>query len=274
MSKDTITTANNPLFDKPIILTPEQIKFYADNGYLTVEDALTQSECLKTIEILEFHAQISGNSKYQGVMNLDRPEEWQHVYGPNNHWIHTYIRQMIIKHPVLVTILETLQNLQPGKLVIMQSMFLYKKAQTDYGPQAWNPHQDGCYHGAPYGTTLTGNIALTDQDKENGCMFIYPGSHNVGRFLEARKVQSFHEGSGQRPGHDVSDFIPEKLKGTEVDLHLKQGSILILHGGVIHGSYPNNSTDRDRPMFLAPYKTLGVPFLTGETGKRKEIPIR
>lgn len=265
---------SNKLFDTPTTLTTDQIRFYDDNGYLIVGNALNQSECEKAIEVLEFHAQKSGNVSYAGVMNLDRPEEWVPVYGKGGHWIHCYVRQMLVKHPTLVTALETAQRVEPGQLVIMQSMYLYKKAHTKYGKeQAWNPHQDGCYHGATYGTTLTGNIALTDQDKENGCMFIYPGSHKIGRFLPAEMKKSFHEGPGQRPGHDVSNTIPEEFRGKEVNLHLKMGSILILHGGVIHGSYPNES-DRDRPMFLAPYKIAGASFSIGETGKRKEIAIR
>lgn len=266
--------SSKQLFDTPIILTPEQIQFYDNNGYLAIENALNRSECEAIIEAFEFHAKESGNIDYAGVMNLDRPEEWVHVYGKEGHCIHSFVRQMIVKNPTLVTALETVQRLHPGQLVIMQSMYLYKKAHTKYGrEQAWNPHQDGCYHGAPYGATLTGNIALTDQDKENGCMFIYPGSHKIGRFLPAEKKKSFHEEPGQRPGHDVSNTIPEEFRGKEIDLHLKRGSVLILHGGVIHGSYPNES-NRDRPMFLAPYKTAGAPFSVGETGKRKEIPTR
>lgn len=263
------------LFDRPLTLDSEQIKSYDDNGYLEVKNAFSPSECEKIIEVYELHARKSHNIERAGVMNLDRPEEWRHVYGNQEHWIHGFVKQMIVKHPALVTVLETVQRLEPGQLVIMQSMYLYKKANTKYGrEQAWNPHQDGCYHGAPYGATLTGNIALTNQDRENGCMFIYPGSHKIGKFLPAEMKKSFHEGPGQRPGHDVSKSIPKELRGKEVELHLKRGTILILHGGVIHGSYPNNSPDRDRPMFLAPYKTAGALFSVGETGKRKEIPVR
>src|SRR3989338_3895318 len=242
--------SDKSLFDKPITLTPEQLRFYDDNGYLEIPNAFSSSECKKIIEVYEFHAQASNNIEYAGVMNLDRPEEWRYTYGYHGHWIHSFVRQMIVKHPALVTALEDAQRLHPGQLVIMQSMYLYKKANTKYGiEQAWNPHQDGCYHGAPYGATLTGNIALTDQDRENGCMFIYPGSHKIGKFLTAEKKNSFHEGPGQRPGHDVSQSIPEEFRGKEIDVHLRQGTILILHRGVIHGSYPNNSPDRDRPMF-------------------------
>ena len=263
------------MFDQPVELTTEQIKFYENNGYLVVENALSQSECEMAINVLGFHAQKSGNKKYEAVMNLDRPEEWRHIYGSDDHWIHRYVRQMLVKHPALVTVLETLQQKGPGELVVMQTMFLYKKAGSAYAPQAWNPHQDGSYHGSPYGATLTGNIAFTDHDRERGCLIIYPGSHKIGRFLEAIEKVSFHEKPGDRPGRDVSvaeEF--EEFKDKGVDLNLKQGSIYILHGGVIHASYPNVSK-HDRLTFDAPYKTAGVPFSWGHgISKRMEIPIR
>ena len=268
--------AEKTLFDKPTILTPEQVRFYQDNGYLEVRNALSVSECKKAVKVFERHARRSGNVEYKAVMNLDRPEEWRHVYGPNGHWTHSYVRLMLARNPVLVTVLETLHGLEPGQLVLMQTMFLYKKAQTEYAPQAWNPHQDGCYHGSPFEATLTGNLALTDQDRENGCMFIHPGSHKEGHFLESERKTSFHEGRNSRPGHDVSNdpIYKERYAGKEIELPLQQGSLLVLHGGVVHGSYPNLSKGRDRPMYLAPYKTLGVPFSYGTDGKRMEIPTR
>ena len=262
------------MFDKPLSITPEEVTAYKQDGYLVIPDAFSDSECDVAVDMLMRHAVIAGNKDFAAVMNLDRPEEWKHIYGDSGNWVHVYVRQMLAKHPVLITALEELHGCLPGDLVLMQTMFLYKKAGTLYGFQAWNPHQDGAHHGAPYGTTLTGNIIFTDQDVENGCMFIYPGSQHINTFLESKKVKSFHEKPGSKPGYDVSESLPDSLKETKIDLPIKKGSLLVLHGGVIHGSYPNVSKDRDRPMYLAPYKTIGVPFSYGTDGKRIEIPIR
>src|SRR3989338_9323140 len=263
------------MFDRPIELTPEQIRLYDDKGYLVVENIFSSEECEDAIAIFERHARLAGDIEFKGVMNLDRPEEWTHVYKPNEKHVHQYVRHVLLKHPAIVTILEILQRTEPGGVVLMQSMFLYKKARSLYNEQAWNPHQDGIYHGSPVGGTLTANIVLTDPDKENGGMFIYPGSHKEG-FLEPEKKKSFHEGRGNRPGHDLSNhpIFKEKYSGKEIDLIMKAGSVLFLHGCVIHGSYSNRSENRDRPMLLSPYKTQGLSFISGEKGKRMEIPIR
>lgn len=263
------------MFDRPIKLGSWQKSFYEADGYLIVENVLSQAECSIALDVFEQHAVLSGDKEYKAVFNLDRQEEWEHIYTPDKVWVHNYVRQMLLKHPSIVSILETLQGTEPGGVVLLQSMFLYKKAGTDYEGQAWNPHQDGIYHGAPVGGTLTANIVFTDQDRENGGMFIHPGSHKEG-FLEPIKVKSAFEGKGNRPGHDLSNhpIYKDRYAGKEIDLVMKAGSVLILHGAVIHGSYPNKSANRDRPMLLSPYKTQGVPFTPGNVGKRMEIPIR
>ena len=272
----TFKRERDKMFDRPIELSSKEIKFYDDNGYLVVENVISSEEQDMTQLIFERHARLIGDTEFKAVMNLDRPEEWTDIYEPiGTTWIHHYIRQMLLKDPAIVTILETLQRTEPGNIVLMQSMFLFKKAKTGYDEQAWLPHQDGIYHGSPLGGTLTANIIFTDQDRENGGMFIHPGSHKEG-FLEPEKKKSFHEGRGNRPGHDLSNhpLYKEKYEGKAVDLQMKAGSVLFLHSAVIHGSYPNISENRDRPMLLSPYKTKGLPFTPGSVGKRLEIPTR
>ena len=263
------------MFSSQVNLNSNQLSFYKENGYLVVADVLNLTECQKALSVFQKHAELINDTEFKAIMNLDRPEEWSHLYKPEQQWIHNYIREELLKNRSVVTMLEALQEVSYGEVVLMQSMFLFKKANTAYNEQAWLPHQDGIYHGSPVGGTLTANIIFADQDKENGGMFIYPGSHKEG-FLEPEKKNSFHEGRGNRPGHDLTNnpVFKEKYAGKEENLVMRAGSVLFLHGCVIHGSYPNISKDRDRPMLLSPYKTRGLPFIPGNVGKRKEIPTR
>lgn len=261
------------LFDRPLVLIPDQIKFYDDNGFLIVEGVLADDECDKAIEVFDGHRIKIGDENYKGIMNLDRTDYWSNVYEPNERWVHTYVRQMLIKHPVVVTGLEILQRRNVGCVVNLQSMFLFKKACSPYAGQAWNPHQDNAYPRARQGAYITANLVFSDQDKENGCMYIYPGSHRE-PLLAAEYVASFHEQPGKNPGHDVSKSIPKKYKKQRIDVPMKKGSVLFLDGHCVHGSYPNVSPNRDRPMLLIPYLTNGYKFIPGETGKRKKMPIR
>ncbi|OGM98937.1 MAG: hypothetical protein A2649_01055 [Candidatus Yanofskybacteria bacterium RIFCSPHIGHO2_01_FULL_41_26] len=238
------------------ILTREQILFYRKNGYLVVPHVLTCEQCDKMNQIFEQYAKDHGDKEFKGIMNLDREDH--------------RIRDLL-RYYKIVLILDALQD---GEVVGLQSMFLFKKGGTDYAPQAWNPHQDNAYPRAPHGMYLTGNIPFADQDRENGCMYIYPGSH-MESLLPADFFKSFHEEPGKNPGHDVSRSLP--LDYPRVDLPMKKGSVLILHGNVVHGSYPNRS-QRDRPMLLIPFGTKGITqqpnFIPGKTAKREEFSLR
>ena len=238
------------------ILTREQILFYRRNGYLVVPDVLTDEQCDRMNQIFEQYAKDHDDKEFKGIMNLDREDH--------------RIRDLM-RYYKIVLILDALQD---GEVVGLQSMFLFKKGGTDYAPQAWNPHQDNAYPRAPHGMYLTGNIPFADQDKENGCMYIYPGSH-MENLLPADFFRSFHEEPGKNPGHDVSRSLPTDYQ--RVDLPMKKGSMLVLHGNVVHGSYPNRSK-RDRPMLLIPFGTKGITqqpnFIPGKTGKREELSLR
>lgn len=228
-------------------LSGEQVKFYQENGYLIVEGILSSEECGAALKIFERHA----DKDYSAIMNLDRE-----VLEIRN----------IMKNPKLVKSLETLQQ---AEVVGLQTMLLFKQVGSPYAEQAWNPHQDNAYAQARWGAYITANIPFEDQDLENGCMSIYPGSH-VEEILPNETVKSFREEAGTRPGHCVE--VPAKYK--KVDLFLKKGSVLILHGNVIHESYPNRSKKRSRPMLLIPYIIKGEKFIPGKTAQRMEITLR
>lgn len=256
--------------EKSFSLTYAELQFYRCNGYLVVENVFSGDEC---------HALFSAYEKYskpdwRGIMNMDRGfiaytetvdgkeiEERIDVAKEDAETVRGAMR-----HPTIVTVLEAVQE---GEVVGLQTMFLFKWAESPYAKQAWNPHQDNAYARAPYGMYITGNIALTDQDPENGGMYIYPGSHRE-PILPNIPVKSFHEKFGENPGHTVT--VPRHYH--KVDLYLRKGAVLFLHGNVIHGSYANTSPVRSRPMLLIPYLTKGAPFIPGKVAKRTEIPLR
>src|SRR3989338_4833845 len=199
--------------ENSFLLTREQILFYRRNGYLVVPDVLTGEQCDRMNEIFEQRALAIDRStgkpydpEYKGLMNLDRGDY--------------RVRNLLCYYKV-VLVLDTLQD---AEVVGLQSMFLFKKTGST---QAWNPHQDNLYPRAPHGMYLTGNIPFVDQDKENGCMYIYPRSHNE-NLLDAERFKSFHEESGKNPGHDVSKNLPSDYE--RIDLPMEKGSLLILHG--------------------------------------------
>ncbi len=251
-------------------LLREDVLSYRDSGYLILKDVFTSGECDDIVATYEKYAM----PDFRAVMNLQRgyveypeaeqgnlleriavtPEDSEKIYA-------------VIRNSKIVSALEALQG---GEVAALQTMFLFKRAASPYASQAWNPHQDNAYPRSPYGAYVNSSIACTDEDRENGCIFVYPRSHRES-LLEAERVPSLHEKPGTNPGYNIKR-IPSEYR--REDIFLKQGSALIMHGNLIHGSYPNSSLDRSRPVLHIPYITKGCPFFPGLDRKRREISTR
>lgn len=240
-------------------VTPEQIVFYQENGYLVVDDVIPRDECEQVIAAIIRHVQAEKDLDFQSIMNMDREDTADGQL----------IRRLMFNHRI-VQIMDTLQGTGKGELVAMQSHINCKWAGTASAGQAWNPHQDNANVEAPLGDYITANVALTNQSIENGCMILYPGSHRLG-ILPAEKMKSFREDPGQRPGHDCSQSIPAELQARAVDVPLKQGAVMILHGECIHASRPNLTADQHRPMVLMVYQWL--KFRPGLTARRTVLKL-
>ena len=230
-------------------MVENQIEFFNKNGYLVIKDLITCEECDATVEIFENYS----DENYSPIINLDRevPE----------------IRALM-KHPRLV---ETLELIQQTEMMGLQTVFHYKKAGSPYAGQKWSIHQDGSYYpGMEYGVNIASDITFENQNSENGCLFIYPGSH-IEPILPFKQVRSYSsEKIILNPGNHILS-IPDKYR--RIDLLLKKGSALILHSNLIHGSYPNLS-NRSRPMLLMSYIKKGAYFPAGNYAERAEIALR
>ncbi|CAJ2650258.1 unnamed protein product [Trifolium pratense] len=114
--------------------------------------------------------------------------------------------------------------------VIMQSMYIFK--QPGIGGEVV-PHQDNSFiYTEPQ--TCTGLwLALEDATILNGCLWAIPGSHKNGllrRFMRDENGVKFDRPS---PSYDQKDFVP---------IEVKAGSLVVIHGDLIHQSFENQST--------------------------------
>lgn len=234
------------------LVFPEQKESYRENGYLVVEKVFSSKECDELQRILEKHA----DKNFSALMNPDRtiPQ----------------IRKLM-GDPRILDILEQLQDVKPGDLDGLMTQMLFKKGGTPYATQAWNAHQDNAYPQALHGAYITINIFFEDADRENGCLVVYPGSHKE-KLLPFTPRVSFREKVGTNPGNSV--ILPAKYKGKETDVVVYKGGAVVLHGDVVHGSHPNLSKTRSRPLLQVIYITKGVDFISGKIAKRERIQLR
>ncbi|PON78786.1 Phytanoyl-CoA dioxygenase [Parasponia andersonii] len=114
--------------------------------------------------------------------------------------------------------------------IIIQSMYIFK--QPGIGGEVV-PHQDNSFlYTEPQ--TCTGLwLALEDATIMNGCLWAIPGSHKNGlvrRFIRAEDGVTFDRPS---PSYDQKDFVP---------IEVKAGSLVVIHGDLIHRSLENESS--------------------------------
>ncbi|XP_019256735.1 PREDICTED: phytanoyl-CoA dioxygenase isoform X3 [Nicotiana attenuata] len=130
-----------------------------------------------------------------------------------------------------------LRSLGYQRPVVIQSMYIFK--QPGIGGEVV-PHQDNSFlYTEP--TTCTGLwLALEDATNVNGCLWAIPGSHKDGlvrRFLRDENGVHFDKPS---PCYNQKDFVP---------LEVKAGSLVVIHGDLIHQSSFENQSSKSRHAY-------------------------
>ncbi|RVW16931.1 Phytanoyl-CoA dioxygenase [Vitis vinifera] len=125
------------------------------------------------------------------------------------------------------------------------------------------PHQDNSflYTEPPTCTGLW--LALEDATILNGCLWAIPGSHKNGlvrRFIRGDEGVYFDQPS---PSYDDKDFVPVEVKA---------GSLVVLHGDLIHQSFENQSPKSRHAYSLHVVDTDGCKWAQENWIRRKVDP--
>jgi phytanoyl-CoA hydroxylase len=222
-------------------VTDEDVAAFARDGFLIVRGLLNAAEvaelrtafdelhargnipgCFKALPVEEARAKGDILLAYPRMMHPHRVSD---------------VAMRFMLHPAFAAVLTGLLGEPP---IAAQSMF-YWKPPTARG-QAF--HQDNFYLKVHPGTCVASWVALDEIDEENGCLFVAPGSHRLDIFCpeEADTSVSF-------TAHYVP--VPEGLE--QVPVRMAPGDTLFFGGNLIHGSWPNHSTDRFRRSFICHY---------------------
>jgi ectoine hydroxylase-related dioxygenase (phytanoyl-CoA dioxygenase family) len=122
----------------------------------------------------------------------------------------------------------------------VQTMLYFKPP----GARGQALHQDQYYLRVQPGTCMAAWLALDACDEENGCLQVVPGSHAL-PVLCATKADTSASFT------DVTVPLPD---GTPVvPVLMAAGDVLFFHGSLIHGSYPNQTSDRFRRALIGHY---------------------
>ena len=214
-------------------LTKDEVNFYNDQGYLLVEDVISEGQHKEMLTLVEeFFDKAKIVKENDNIFDL---EEGHSFHNPRLKRIkqphqHSQFFWDIIKESKIEDILKDLL----GDNVSLKTSKLNTKAPGGGAAVEW--HQDWAFYPHTNDNVLALGLMLNDVDMDNGPLMVIPESH------KGPVLSHFNDGvfcGAIDP--DDTDFDMNKA----VTLTGKARSMTIHHARTLNGSSPNNS-NRDR----------------------------
>ena len=232
------------------MLTQEQIDFYNENGYLGVENVLSEEEVADlrrtTAEFVEKSREVTDHTDVFDLEPGHTPAN-PRVRRIKNPVLHHVVYDRTLRHDRILDIVE--QLIGPG--VSHNGHKLNMKYPEFGSPVEW--HQDWAFYPYTNDDLLAVGVAIDDMSLENGCLMVVPGSHKGPTYD--------HHQNGVFVGA-VTD--PNFSSDNAVPVQVKAGGISIHHVRTLHGSAPNNSS-KPRRLLLLQYCALDAWPIAGTT---------
>ncbi|RAL38015.1 hypothetical protein DM860_000709 [Cuscuta australis] len=153
-----------------------------------------------------------------------------------------------------------LQSLGYQRPAVLQSMYIFK--QPGIGGEVV-PHQDNSFLHTEPRTCIGLWLALEDATVKNGCLWAIPGSHKNGlvrRFIRDENGVHFDK---PPPLYDQKDFVP---------IEVKAGTLIVIHGDLIHQSFENESEKSRHAYSVHVVDTDGCKWSEDNWIRRKTDP--
>ncbi|TEY58706.1 hypothetical protein BOTCAL_0202g00090 [Botryotinia calthae] len=254
-------------------LSDEQLQFWRENGYLVIPDILSDSQkdhLLKTVheaaqvlagggERVQKHSYLPGQKSYVSPVGRAIATLSEHGFNPEVeplkriqrigcgiHRVMPPFRKAILS-PFHSTLAKSLGYKEPR---IYQSLIIVKAAEV--GARVV-PHQDGCSGFTNPSSCTTFWYALEDCSTENGCLAVAPGSHRVQPITR----RCINNANGQPVFTDLEEPIYANIEGVDdstlpkknekggfeyKNLEVKAGTLILMHGNLMHTSEANQSS--------------------------------
>ena len=230
------------------MLTQEQVEFYHTNGYLAVNDVLSDDDVMDLRQVTDdFVDQSRTFTEHTAVFDL---EPGHTPASPKLRRLKNPVQQhevysRILRHEGILDIVE--QLIGPG--IRTNGDKLNMKSPAYGSPVEW--HQDWVFYPHTNDDLLAVGVCMDDMMLENGCMIVIPGSHKG-------PVYSHHQ-DGPFVGA-VTEDMPEADKA--VPIEVRAGGISLHHVRILHASAPNTSA-YPRRLLLYQYCANDAWPLTG-----------
>ena len=241
------------------VLTPEQLDFWNENGYLRLENVYTPEEARWQSEELERIMQEWGQmgQGWRGpwrkkMMDLDEADRAQAMFVV---LLQNYSQAFTdaVTNPKLT---GAVSDMLGGTAVELHGSILHAKA-----PRLGTPfplHQDWPFYPHRGPGVLDANLHIDTATEENGCLKFIPGSHKLGPLQHILHTAEEH-GDYEQAHLPVEDYPLEDA----VSCPANAGDVVFFSYLTIHGSAPNR-TDGWRRLIRVSYRDPENEPLTSE----------
>lgn len=239
--------------------TTEQLEEYQQNGYIILKDFLNEEEVQKLYKVAIEDAAVSKNAINVNDSSGKRSKLslW---YKPGND-----IYGLLTRSKSLVDLVN--QLLEGSAAVCHFHSKLMQKEPRVGG--AWEWHQDyGYWYKNEFllpGQMMSVMVAITEANKDNGCLQVIKGSHKMGRVE--------HGFSGEQVGASQR-YVDLSLQTMElVYVELKAGDVLFFHSNLLHRSEANLSSKPRWSMISCYNRASNIGYNDSASSSSSITPI-
>lgn len=231
-------------------LTPEQIATYAQVGYLTLDDVVTEDE-LAGLEPT-FERFIRGEVHGMGRDFCDMSGPYGRAFEDFNlvnAVLPSKYEPALHDNAFERRATSIARQLIGADATFDYDQFLAKRPARPAAVFAW--HQDLGYwpSGTPDTLTVTCSLALDDATPENGCLQVVPGSHLEPRLRPHRPAAWSTAPELRDEAHTLS--VQLTPADEVVWLPVRRGSVTVHNERIVHGSAGNNTSGWRRTYVIA-----------------------
>ncbi len=213
-------------------------RFFEDNGYLVVPDVL-DADGVAALRHEAADICRGERGAVDGLEPLDDADDdavmRQYLCIHFPHKISTLMRDALAEPGIV----DVLGELIGPNVKCMQSMLFVKHAGKP--GQAW--HQDEYFIPTRDRSLAAAWIALDDATRENGALWVIPGSHRNGVLWPMGPHDRDDEFD---PGHEARDFPFDESQA--VSCEVPAGGVVFFSGYLLHRSFRNRSTGFRRAL--------------------------
>ncbi|KAL3088298.1 hypothetical protein niasHT_023858 [Heterodera trifolii] len=207
------------------------------------EKHVSDSYFLESVDKIRFFYEEKAVDEQSGKLKVPKEMALNKI-GHALHWLDPSFRKITF-HERIKKIVSLTGAVRPR---VMQSMFIFKQPKIG---GSTNEHVDSTFLHTENGDNLLGVwIAVDPANLDNGCLWFLPGSHKDAKYLSATKQYKFKRAETKQNGKKASTDGPLlKFVGNRpsfegcnfVPLECTPGSVVLIHGDVVHKSAPNLS---------------------------------